>query len=71
MTNLEQAVYLAMSAIIERYPETCELTANEREKYYRELIVKLRELLPDEGQRNKKLYEVMRATHECCGKCVD
>lgn len=48
MTNLETAVFLVMAAIIDRYPETCELTYTERQEYYRTIIRRLQEMLPNE-----------------------
>lgn len=47
MTELESAVYLAWTAIVERYPKTHDLSFDEKQEYYRELIRRLQQVLQD------------------------
>lgn len=53
MTDLESAVYLAWIAITERYPETHNLSYDEKQAYYRELMRMLQQMLP-EGKEQKE-----------------
>lgn len=53
MTDLESAVYLAWMAITERYPETHNLSYDEKQAYYQELIGRLQQMLP-EGKEQKE-----------------
>jgi hypothetical protein len=53
MTDLESAIYLAWKAITERYPETHNLSYTEKQDYYRELIRRLQQMLP-EGKEQKE-----------------
>ena len=45
MTNLERAIYLAKNAIIEKYPNTCELSDNEKQDYFYALVAYLMSLI--------------------------
>ena len=53
MTELESAVYLAWTAIVERYPKTHDLSFDEKQEYYRELFRRLRQMLPEERENDK------------------
>ena len=53
MTNLERAVYLATTAVVDRWPKDCELTIEEKWQYYREIIHRLEQMLPD-GKEQKE-----------------
>lgn len=45
MTELERAIYLAMNAITNRYPNTCGLSWDEKQIYYRELCRRLQGIM--------------------------
>lgn len=53
MTDLESAVYLEWMAITERYPETHNLSYDEKQAYYQELMGRLQQMLP-EGKEQKE-----------------